>query len=71
MKPLLHISHPISEDTRSWINQPLGGAHVDANNWLDCTALIRDFNQNNLSEFCWRVCEWISVDLMFDAYKIL
>lgn len=70
MKLLLHIAHPISEETRRWINQPNGSFSVDADNWLDCTDLIRYFRRTHLSEFYWMVCECVSVDLLFDSYKL-
>jgi hypothetical protein len=71
MKLLLHIAHPISEEARSWINQPNGFFSVDADNWLDCTALIKDFRRTHLSEFYWMVCECIALDLLFDKYKLI
>jgi hypothetical protein len=64
----LHISSKVSNKVRNFLSNNFF-VSIDANNWLDCTYFIKDFNPNKISDFVTLVIEAIGIDLAFDKWE--
>lgn len=67
MKLLLHIHNTTPSVNIMWLQR---NQCVISNNWLDCTEWINYFNPNDLHTFVCLVCEFTSVDVKFDKWKL-
>lgn len=66
MKLLLHIPDTALDADVIWLQRH----HSVIDRWLDCTDWSMYFTPNDLHTFVCLVCEFTSVDVKFDKWKL-